>query len=81
MAILAVFNNAVALAEEIEARTSALQAIKEGRYPVAFQKEEAPASPDKVDEPAPAAPAAPAAPVPPALPSVTVPATPVVPTV
>lgn len=78
MAILAVFNNAVALAEEIEARTSALQAIKEGRYPVAFQKEEAPASPDKVDEPAPAAPAAP---VPPALPSVPVPATPVVPTV
>ena len=78
MAILAVFNNAVALAEEIEARTSALQAIKEGRYPVAFQKEEAPASPDKVDEPTPAAPAAP---VPPALPSVPVPATPVVPTV
>ena len=78
MAILAVFNNAVALAEEIEARTSALQAIKEGRYPVAFQKEEAPTSPDKVDEPAPTAHAAP---VPPALPSVTVPATPVVPTV
>ena len=78
MAILAVFNNAVALAEEIEARTSALQAIKEGRYPVAFQKEGAPASPDKVDAPDPAAPATP---VPPALPSVTVPATPVVPTV
>ena len=78
MAILAVFNNAVALAEEIEARTSALQAIKEGRYQVASQKEEAPASPDKVDAPAPAAPAAP---VPPALPSVPVPATPVVPTV
>ena len=78
MAILAVFNNAVALAEEIEARTSALQAIKEGRYPVAFQKEEAPASPDKVDEPNPVAPAAP---IPPALPSVPVPATPVVPTV
>lgn len=78
MAILAVFNNAVALAEEIEARTSALQAIKEGRYPVAFQKEEAPASPDKVDG---HAPAAPAASVPPALPSVPVPATPVVPTV
>lgn len=78
MAILAVFNNTVALAEEIEARTSALQAIKEGRYPVAFQKEEAPASPDKVDEPAPTAPAAP---VPPALPSVPVPAIPVVPTV
>lgn len=76
MAILAVFNNAVALAEEIEARTSALQAIKEGRYPVAFQKEGASASPDKVDEPAPAAPAAL---VPPALPSVL--ATPVVPTV
>lgn len=34
MAILAVFNNAVALAEEIEARTSALQAIKEGRLPL-----------------------------------------------
>lgn len=78
MAILAVFNNAVALAEEIEARTSALQAIKEGRYPVAFQKEEAPASTDKVDEPATATPAAS---VPPALPSVPVPATPVVPTV
>lgn len=78
MAILAVFNNAVALAEEIEARTSALQAIKEGRYPVAFQKEEAPAPSDKVDEPAPAASAAS---VPPALPSVPVPATPVVPTV
>ena len=75
MAILAVFNNVVALAEEIEARASALQAIKEGRYPVAFQKEEAPASPDKVDEPDPAAP------VPPALPNVPVPATPVVPTV
>lgn len=78
MAILAVLNNAVALAEEIEARTSALQAIKEGRYPVAFQKEEAPASPDKVDE---SASAAPAASVPPTLPSVPVPATPVVPTV
>ena len=79
MAILAVFDNAVALAEEIEARTSALQAIKEGRYPVAFQKEgEALVSPDKVDEPAPDAPAAP---VPPALPSVTVPEAPVVPTV
>lgn len=78
MAILAVFNNAVALAEEIEARTSALQAIKEGRHPVAFQKEEVPTSPDKVDEPAPAATAAS---VPPALPSVPVPATPVVPTV
>lgn len=79
MAILAVFNNAVALAEEIEARTAALQAIKEGRYPVTFQKEEeVPASPDKVDEPAPPAPAAP---VPPALPSVTVPEAPVVPTV
>lgn len=78
MAILAVFNNAVALAEEIEARTSALQAIKEGRYPIAFQKEEAPPSPDKVDAPATAAPAAP---VPSALPSVPVPATPVVPTV
>lgn len=78
MAILAVFNNAVALAEEIEARASALQAIKEGRYPVAFQKEEAPVSPNKVDEPAPTAPAAS---VPPALPSVPVPATPVVPTV
>lgn len=78
MAILAVFNNAVALAEEIEARTSALQAIKEGHYPVAFQKEEAGASYDKVDEPAPAAPAAP---VPPVLPSVTVPAITVVPTV
>lgn len=34
MAILAVFDNAVALAEEIEARTSALQAIKEGRLPL-----------------------------------------------
>ena len=78
MAILAVFNNAVALAEEIEARTSALQAIKEGRYPVAFQKEEAPASPDKVDEPNPVAPAAF---IPPALPSVPVPATPAVPAV
>ena len=75
MAILAVFNNAVALAEEIEARTSALQAIKEGRYPVAFQKEEAGVSSDKVDEPATAAS------VPPALPSAPVPATPVVPTV
>lgn len=75
MAILAVFNNAVALAEEIEARTSALQAIKEGRYPVAFQKEEAGTSSDKVDEPATAAS------VPPALTSVPVPATPVVPTV
>ena len=78
MVILAVFNNAVALAEDIEARTSALQAIKEGRYPVAFQKEEASAPSDKVDAPSPAEPAAP---VPPALPSVPVPATPVVPTV
>ena len=78
MAILAVFNNAVALAEEIEARTSALQAIKEGRYPVAFQKEEAGVSSDKVDE---RATAATATSVPPALPSAPVPATPVVPTV
>ena len=75
MAILAVFNNAGALAEEIEARASALQSIKEGRYPVAFQKEEAPAYPAKVDEPATAAPAAP---VPPALPSATVPVVPTV---
>lgn len=33
MAIIAEFTNSVALAAEIEARTCALQAIKEGRYP------------------------------------------------
>ncbi|UOW66269.1 hypothetical protein vBAspABolek_44 [Aeromonas phage vB_AspA_Bolek] len=80
MAILAVFNNAVALAEEIEARTSALQAIKEGRYPV-FQNGEVLASPDKVDEPKPADPVTPAAPVALAPPNVVAPVTPVVPTV
>jgi hypothetical protein len=54
MAILAVFDNAVALAAEIEARESALQAIKEGRLPLPAK------APTKVPaEPAPVAPAAP----------------------
>lgn len=43
MAILAVFSNAAALAAEIEARNSALQAIKEGRLPLL--PEAAPAAP------------------------------------
>lgn len=65
MAIIAEFTNSVALAAEIEARTAALQAIKEGRFPI-FAEEQ---------------PVTPAAVVTPTLPSVTVPATPVVPTV
>lgn len=34
MAILAVFDNVLVLAAEIEARDAALQAIKEGRMPL-----------------------------------------------
>ena len=75
MAILAVFNNAVALAEEIEARTSALQAIKEGRLPLLPEAAATPTEPPVVPTdaeavtdvalPVPLVPLVPSAPVPP----------------